>query len=69
LSCRIGKFTQQVGKISDRPWFSADVATGEPYAGYYVPYIADAFINIKDPGYHNHAGISLNDPLIGDLVI
>ncbi|KAL8830342.1 MAG: hypothetical protein Q9191_001483 [Dirinaria sp. TL-2023a] len=40
--------------------------TGESYAGYYVPYIADAFINANDPVYYNLAGIAINDPIIGD---
>ncbi|KAK1972508.1 serine carboxypeptidase [Colletotrichum sublineola] len=43
--------------------------TGESYAGYYVPYIADSFISANDPEYFNLAGISINDPLIGDETI
>ncbi|KAK1993430.1 serine carboxypeptidase [Colletotrichum falcatum] len=43
--------------------------TGESYAGYYVPYIADAFISANDKEYFNLAGISINDPLIGDETI
>lgn len=39
--------------------------TGESYAGYYVPYIADAFITAADPDIHLK-GISINDPIIGD---
>jgi len=42
---------------------------GESYAGYYVPYIADTFITADDPEYYNLAGISINDPLIGDQTI
>ena len=39
--------------------------TGESYAGYYVPYIADAFITADDPDMPL-AGIAINDPIIGD---
>lgn len=40
--------------------------TGESYAGYYIPYIADTFINLKDKIYYNVAGVAINDPIIGD---
>jgi carboxypeptidase D len=40
--------------------------TGESYAGFYVPYIADSFIQADDTKYWNLAGISINDPIIGD---
>ncbi|KAF2418243.1 serine carboxypeptidase [Tothia fuscella] len=40
--------------------------TGESYAGYYVPYIADAFISQNDTEYFNLKGIAINDPIIGD---
>ncbi|KAJ9619817.1 hypothetical protein H2203_008088 [Taxawa tesnikishii (nom. ined.)] len=40
--------------------------TGESYAGYYVPYIADAFITANDLDYYNLKGIAINDPIIGD---
>jgi len=40
--------------------------TGESYAGFYVPYIADSFIQANDQKYWNLAGISINDPIIGD---
>ncbi|KAI4114894.1 MAG: hypothetical protein LQ338_007940, partial [Usnochroma carphineum] len=43
--------------------------TGESYAGYYVPYIADAFINLDDPVYHNLAGVAINDPILGDSTL
>ena len=43
--------------------------TGESYAGYYVPYIADGFIEAADDKYFNLAGISINDPIIGDDTI
>ncbi|KAF3011009.1 hypothetical protein E8E13_010830 [Curvularia kusanoi] len=43
--------------------------TGESYAGYYVPYIADGFISANDQEYFNLAGISINDPIIGDGTI
>lgn len=40
--------------------------TGESYGGYYVPYVADAFINADDTTYYNVAGVSIIDPIIGD---
>ncbi|KAI4175277.1 MAG: hypothetical protein LQ343_001813 [Gyalolechia ehrenbergii] len=40
--------------------------TGESYAGFYVPYIADAFINQNDDVYYNLAGVAINDPILGD---
>jgi len=40
--------------------------TGESYAGFYVPYIANAFIEAKDKVYYNLKGIAINDPIIGD---
>ncbi|MCJ1459669.1 hypothetical protein MMC28_010048 [Mycoblastus sanguinarius] len=40
--------------------------TGESYGGYYVPYVADAFINADDTTYYNLAGIAINDPILGD---
>ncbi|CEJ92368.1 Putative Serine carboxypeptidase [[Torrubiella] hemipterigena] len=40
--------------------------TGESYAGYYVPYIANSFILQNDTDYFNLGGISINDPTIGD---
>lgn len=40
--------------------------TGESYGGYYAPYIADGFIQANDTTYYNLAGISINDPIIGD---
>ena len=43
--------------------------TGESYAGFYVPYIADAFISEDDTDYYNLAGIAINDPIIGDETI
>ncbi|KAI4090925.1 MAG: hypothetical protein LQ344_004453 [Seirophora lacunosa] len=43
--------------------------TGESYAGFYVPYIADAFLNLADNVYHNLAGIAINDPIIGDSTL
>ncbi|KAH8725499.1 Alpha/Beta hydrolase protein [Phaeosphaeriaceae sp. PMI808] len=43
--------------------------TGESYAGFYVPYIADSFIQAGDTKYFNLAGISINDPIIGDETI
>ncbi|KAL8931791.1 MAG: hypothetical protein Q9211_006732, partial [Gyalolechia sp. 1 TL-2023] len=43
--------------------------TGESYAGFYVPYIADAFINQNDDVYYNLAGVAINDPIIGDATL
>ncbi|KAK7431293.1 hypothetical protein QQZ08_002064 [Neonectria magnoliae] len=40
--------------------------TGESYAGYYVPYIADAFITANDDTYFKLGGVAINDPIIGD---
>ncbi|KAF2840835.1 serine carboxypeptidase [Patellaria atrata CBS 101060] len=40
--------------------------TGESYAGFYVPYIADAFIKANDTDYYNLKGIAINDPILGD---
>ena len=42
--------------------------TGESYGGFYVPYIADAFINANDKDYYNLAGVAINDPILGDSV-
>lgn len=39
---------------------------GESYAGYYIPYIADAFITAKDDKYYKLGGVAINDPIIGD---
>jgi carboxypeptidase D len=39
--------------------------TGESYGGYYVPYIADAFITADDPDMPLK-GININDPILGD---
>ncbi|KAF1988798.1 serine carboxypeptidase [Aulographum hederae CBS 113979] len=43
--------------------------TGESYAGYYVPYVADAFLSADDKDYYNLAGVAINDPIIGDGTI
>ena len=40
--------------------------TGESYGGYYVPYVADAFINASDPKYYNLKGVAINDPILSD---
>lgn len=39
--------------------------TGESYAGQYIPYIADYFLNQSKPEYYNVKGIQINDPSIG----
>ncbi|KAG8529478.1 uncharacterized protein KY384_006115 [Bacidia gigantensis] len=36
--------------------------TGESYAGYYVPYIADAMLNTNDTKYYDVNGIIIYDP-------
>lgn len=36
--------------------------TGESYAGYYVPYIADAMLNTKDTTYYDLQSIMIYDP-------
>ncbi len=36
--------------------------TGESYAGYYVPYIADAMLNSNDTTYYNVESIMIYDP-------
>lgn len=40
--------------------------TGESYAGFYVPYVANAMIEAGNSTYYNVAGIAINDPIIGD---
>ena len=35
---------------------------GESYAGYYVPYIADAMFNASNKAYYNVESISIADP-------
>lgn len=36
--------------------------SGESYAGYYVPYIADAMLNSNDTAYYNVESILIYDP-------
>lgn len=43
--------------------------TGESYGGYYVPYVADAFITANDTTYWNLGGVAINDPILGDGTI
>ncbi|KAF2234151.1 serine carboxypeptidase [Viridothelium virens] len=43
--------------------------TGESYAGYYIPYVADAFITQNDDEYYNLKGVAINDPIIGDNTV
>ncbi|KAM0713740.1 hypothetical protein Q7P37_010702 [Cladosporium fusiforme] len=40
--------------------------TGESYAGFYIPYIAGAFIGAGDTTYYNLAGVHMNAAVIGD---
>ena len=36
--------------------------SGESYAGYYVPYIADAMLNSNDTTYYDVESILIHDP-------
>ena len=36
--------------------------TGESYAGYYVPYIANHMLDANNTDYYNVHGIQINDP-------
>jgi carboxypeptidase D len=40
--------------------------TGESYAGMYIPYIAEGFIEKNDMTYFNLKGIQINDPTINE---
>ena len=40
--------------------------TGESYAGFYIPYIANAFLDQNETSTFNLGGIMLGDPIIGD---
>lgn len=62
-----GFFKQFVDTFDVHHW--PVYVTGESYAGYYVPYIADSFIQAKDTKYFNLKGVSINDPIIGDGTI
>ncbi|KAK8255675.1 Alpha/Beta hydrolase protein [Phyllosticta capitalensis] len=43
--------------------------TGESYAGYYVPYIADAMLNTNDTTYYNLNSIMFYDPSVNSDVV
>jgi carboxypeptidase D len=43
--------------------------TGESYAGYYVPYIADAMFNADDKEYYNISSIMIYDPSLNSDAI
>ncbi|KAF2803373.1 alpha/beta-hydrolase [Mytilinidion resinicola] len=60
----IGFYKQFVDTFDVHKW--KVYLTGESYAGFYVPYIADAFITADDTDYYNLAGVGINDPIIGD---
>lgn len=60
----IGFYKQFVDAFQLQNW--GTYVTGESYAGFYVPYIADAFIQANDKQYYNLKGIAINDPIIGD---
>lgn len=47
----------------------AEKLTQPSYAGFYVPYISNGFITANDTEYFNLAGVSINDPIIGDETI
>lgn len=60
----LGFYKQWVDTFDAYDW---DVyLSGESYAGYFVPYIADAFVQANDSRYYNLKGIAINDPIIGD---
>ncbi|WPH00638.1 alpha/beta-hydrolase [Acrodontium crateriforme] len=59
----VGFYKQFVKTFAVQKWKL--YITGESYAGYYVPYIADSFITAADPDIHL-GGIAINDPIIGD---
>ena len=40
--------------------------TGESYGGFYVPYIANGFLEANDTKYYDLRGIAVNDPILGD---
>lgn len=42
---------------------------GESYAGMFVPYIANHFLEQEDDEYYNVKGIQINDPAIGPLPV
>lgn len=42
---------------------------GESYAGYYVPYIADAMFNANDTDYYNISSILIYDPSLSYTVV
>lgn len=43
--------------------------TGESYAGYYVPYISDYFLNQEDTEYYNFQGMMIYDPSLSSDMI
>jgi carboxypeptidase D len=43
--------------------------TGESYAGYYIPYVADAFIQQNDTECFNLKGVAINDPILSQDVV
>lgn len=43
--------------------------TGESYAGYYIPYIAEGMVDANDTNYFNFQGAAINDPIIGNPVM
>lgn len=42
---------------------------GESYGGYYIPYIANGFVDANDTEYFNLKGAAINDPIIGNEII
>ncbi|KAF2155845.1 serine carboxypeptidase [Myriangium duriaei CBS 260.36] len=60
----LGFYKQWVDTFDAHGW--KVYLTGESYGGYYVPYIANAFVKANDKDYYNLKGININDPIIGD---
>lgn len=42
---------------------------GESYAGFYVPYIANGFLDANDSKYFNLKGAAINDPVMGNDIL
>lgn len=43
--------------------------TGESFAGYYLPYIADAFVSAANKSYYNLGGVAIGSALLGDRTV
>lgn len=64
----LGFYKQFISAFRLQNW--STYVTGESYTGFFVPYIADAFIqaSASDPKFYNLKGIAISDPIIGDSV-